>query len=133
VDTEAAVRAWIKAWDDAWRAKDATPLAAVYADDAVFRSHPFRDPQPPLEYARGAFAEEGEELELWWSEPLVSGDRAAVEYWAVLTENNELVSLAGIATLRFGADGRVAEQHDYWASTPGRTPPWPEWATKPAP
>jgi hypothetical protein len=128
VDTEAAARAWTDAWDRAWRAKDAAPLAAVYADDVVFRSHPFREPQSPLEYARCAFEEEGEELELWWGEPLVSGDRAAVEYWAVLTENNELVSIAGIATLRFGPDGRVAEQHDYWASAPGRTVPWASWS-----
>jgi ketosteroid isomerase-like protein len=128
MDSQAAVRAWIDAWDKAWRAKDAAPLAAVYADDAVFRSHPFRATQSPLDYARGAFEEEGEELELWWGEPLVSGNRAAVEYWAVLRENDELVSLAGVATLHFGADGRVAEQHDYWASMPGRTPPWPDWA-----
>jgi hypothetical protein len=128
VNAEAAARAWIDAWDRAWRAKDVAPLAAVYTDDVVFRSHPFRDPQPPLEYARGAFEEEGEELELWWGEPLVSGDRGAVEYWAVLTENDELVTIAGIATLRFGPDGRVAEQHDYWASTPGRKTPWESWS-----
>jgi hypothetical protein len=133
VDAEAAVRAWIKAWDEAWRAKDTTPLAAVYADAAVFRSHPFREPQSPLDYARGAFDEEGEELELWWGDPLVSGNRAAVEYWAVLTENDELVSLAGIATLRFDTDGRVTEQHDYWTSTPGRVQPWTGWAATPAP
>jgi ketosteroid isomerase-like protein len=127
MDAEAAARAWIDAWDRAWRAKETAPLAAVYADDVLFRSHPFRDPQSPLEYALGAFEEEGEELELWWGEPLVSGDRAAVEYWAVLTENDELASIAGIATLRFASNGRVAEQHDYWAMTPGRTAPWDGW------
>jgi ketosteroid isomerase-like protein len=132
VDTATAVHAWIDAWDRAWRAKDAAPLAAVYADDALFRSHPFRSPQAPLEYARDAFDEEGEDLELWWGKPLVAGDRAAVEYWAVVTENDELVTLAGIATLRFRTDGRVTEQHDYWASNPGRTPPWDGWPIRSA-
>jgi ketosteroid isomerase-like protein len=79
VDAEAGARAWIAAWDRAWRARDATKLAPVYADSVVFRSHPDRDPQRPLDYARTAFAEEEDDLELWWGEPLVSGDRAAVE------------------------------------------------------
>ena len=37
-------------------------------------------------YARWAFAEEEDDLELWWGEPLVAGNRAAVEWWAALTE-----------------------------------------------
>jgi ketosteroid isomerase-like protein len=66
MDVEAAARAWVDAWDRAWRTKDVAPLAAVYAENVVFRSHPFREPQSPLEYARGAFDEESEQLELWW-------------------------------------------------------------------
>jgi ketosteroid isomerase-like protein len=127
VETEAAARAWIDAWDRAWRAKDPAPLAAVYAENVVFRSHPFREPHSPLVYARGAFEEEGEELELWWNEPLVSGDRAVVEWWATLTENDEPVTLAGASVLTFAADGRVVDQHDYWASAPDHTPPWHGW------
>jgi ketosteroid isomerase-like protein len=127
VDTAAAARAWIDAWDRAWRAKDPAPLAGVYAENAVFRSHPFREPQSPLVYARGAFDEEGEELELWWNEPHVSGERATVEWWATLTENDGPVTLAGASLLRFDADGRVIDQHDYWASAPGHIPPWDGW------
>jgi ketosteroid isomerase-like protein len=127
VDTDAAARAWIEAWDRAWRAKNPAPLAGVYAEDAVFRSHPFREPQSPLVYARGAFEEEGAELELWWNDPVVSGDRAFVEWWATLTENDEPVTLAGASVLRFGADGRVVDQHDYWASAPGHIVPWDSW------
>jgi len=127
VDAEAAARAWVDAWDRAWRDKDADALAPVYAEEVVFRSHPFRDPQSPLEYARGAFDEEGEELELWWGEPLASGDRAAVEWWAVLTEAGELVTLTGTSQLRFDSDGLVIDQHDYWALNPGRTLPWDGW------
>jgi len=105
----------------------------VYARDAVFRSHPFRDPQPPLEYARWAYDEEEGEPEIWIGEPLVAGDRAVVEWWAVVIENGELVSLAGASFLRFDLDGQVAEQHDYWGTAPGRTPPWNGWDAKPAP
>jgi hypothetical protein len=132
VNPETAARAWVDAWDRAWRAKDETELAPVYAADVVYRSHPDREPQPPLDYARSAFAEEGDDLELRWGEPLVAGNRAAVEWWASLTESGELVTLAGTSWLTFGDDGRVIEQHDYWTITPGRATPWSGWGASSA-
>jgi SnoaL-like domain len=127
VDAESAARAWIDAWARSWRAKDAELLAPVYAEDAVFRSHPFREPQPPLEYARWAYSEEEGEPEVWMGEPLVSGDRAVVEWWAVVIEKGKPVSLAGASWLRFSDDGRAVEQHDYWGQAEGRRPPWECW------
>jgi hypothetical protein len=127
VDVQAAARAWANAWERAWRTLDPGPLEAVYADEAVHRSHPFREPGSPLDYARWAFAEEEGEPEVWFSEPVAAGDRAAVEWWAVAIENGELVTLAGTSVLRLGEDGRVVEQADYWATAPGRTPPWAGW------
>jgi hypothetical protein len=132
VDAEAAARAWIDAWDRAWRAKDENLLAPVYSDDAAHRSRPDREPESPLDYARWAFAEEGDDLELWWGEPLAAGRRAAVEWWAAVTDDGELVTLAGTSWLTLGDDGRVVEQHDYWNTTPGRTAPWPGWGTSSA-
>ena len=95
MDAQAAAGAWVDAWDRAWRAKDESALEPVYAEDAVHRSHPDREPHSPIEYARSAFADEGDDLELSWGEPLVAGNRAAVEWWAALTESGELVTLAG--------------------------------------
>ena len=127
LNADAAARAWIAAWDRAWRSKDPAPLADVYADDVEFRSHPFRAPQSPLVYARGAFDEEGEELELWWNEPVVDGNRAVVEWWTTLTERDAPVTLTGASVLTFRDDGRVAEQHDYWASADAHVQPWDGW------
>ena len=95
MDAKEATRLWIGAWDRAWRALDPAPLEAVYTEDAVHYSHPFRQPQHPLDYARWAFAEEEVEPELWWGEPFVAGERAAVEWWAVVVENGATTSLAG--------------------------------------
>jgi SnoaL-like protein len=127
MDAEGAARAWIDAWTRSWHALDAELLAPVYTQDAVHRSHPYREPQHPIAYARWAFAEEDGDPEVWMGEPIVAGDRAAVEWWAVVMENGEEVSLAGTSWLRFGADGRVVEQHDYWGTAAGRTPPWEGW------
>jgi len=63
VDAEAAARAWVDAWDGAWRAKDESALEPVYAEHAVHRSHPDREPHSPIEYARSAFADEGDDLD----------------------------------------------------------------------
>jgi hypothetical protein len=127
VDTEVAARRWVDAWSQSWRELDADLLEAVYAPEAVFRSHPFREPQNPIEYARWALSEEEGPPELWMGEPLVAADRATIEWWAAIVENGEPVTLAGASIIRFGDDGRVVEQHDYWGQADGRVAPWEGW------
>jgi len=123
VDGEAAARAWVKGWTAGWENADADRIGALYAEDAVFRSHPFREPERSArDYAQRAFADE-ELVECRFGEPIVDRDRAAVEYWAVLSADGDQETLAGIAVVRFGEDGRVVEQRDYWSMEPGRRPP----------
>lgn len=122
MSAESAARAWADGWARAWAEHDAEALAPLYSDDAVHLSHPFRDPASPLEYARRVFAEEGELLECRFAPPLVSGDRAAVEWWAVSRTDGRETTLAGTSVLRFGTDGLCVEQRDYWAEAEGRRP-----------
>ena len=132
MDADAAARAWANAWERCWRALDAELLQPIYAPDAVHRSHPFREPGNPIEYARWALAEEEGEPEVWMGDPIVAGDRAAIEWWAAVIENGKQVSLAGTSIIRFGEDGRVVEQTDYWGQADGRTPPWKGWGQTPS-
>ena len=120
MDVEAAARAWVQAWEHGWATGDADEIGALYAAGAVFRSHPFREPErSAAEYARRAFS--GEELaEVRFGEPVVAGDRVAVEYWAVLSAAGDAETLAGVTVLRFGPDGLVTEHRDYWAMHSGR-------------
>jgi hypothetical protein len=127
VDSEAAARRWIDLWSRSWRELDAELLEPLYAPDAVFRSHPFREQSNPLEYARWAIAQEQGEPEVWMGDPMVLGDRAAIEWWACVIENDKQVSLAGASIIRFGSDGRVVEQHDYFGQADGWTPPFDGW------
>jgi ketosteroid isomerase-like protein len=123
VEATEAARAWVEGWTKGWEAGEADGIGALYAEDAVFRSHPFREPEKSgRDYALRAFQDE-ELVECRFGEPVVDGDRAAVEYWAVLSADGEEETLAGIALLRFGPDGPVVEQRDYWSMQPGRTPP----------
>lgn len=118
METTEALSAWIDGWARGWRDHDTEPIIALYADDAVFVSAPFREPlrggAGAAEYAAWAFADEAA-VELWFAEPVVGEDRAAVPYWAIIRGHDGRDStLAGVSAIRFGPDGRVAEQRDYW-------------------
>jgi ketosteroid isomerase-like protein len=126
VETEAAARRWIDGWSRAWPAADADAVAELYADDVVFRSQPFREPQAPRAYAEWTFSEQ-DEAECWFGEPIVAGDRAIVEYWGIVRFRGRDETIAGVALIRFRPDGLVAEQHDYWNAQDGRLEPREGW------
>ncbi|MCI0635256.1 MAG: nuclear transport factor 2 family protein [Actinobacteria bacterium] len=133
MDAAGFARAWAEAWARAWRTHDAELVGTRYAHDAVFRSQPFRPAHEGAEgaagYAAWAFEDE-REAEVWFAEPRVVGDEAAaVEHWGISTGASGAVeTIAGAALLRFGPDGRVVEQRDYWSSREGSTEPYEGWA-----
>jgi ketosteroid isomerase-like protein len=129
VDALAAARRWVEVWERAWPDADVDAIAALYADDAVFYSHPFRDRLAPAEYVAWVFGEQTA-AECRFGEPVAAGERAAVDWWGVITERDgSRQTVAGTSLLRFGHDGLVVEQRDAWADEPGRRE-LPEWATK---
>lgn len=128
-DASRSARAWVDAWSRAWPAADVEAVTALYANDAIFYSHPFREPQAPRDYVTWAFADQAD-AECRFGEPLVAGDRAAVDWWAVMTSKDGSVeSIAGTSLLRFSPDGLVVEQRDAWAAEPGRKE-LPHWAIR---
>ncbi len=126
VETEAAARAWADGWARAWPAADADAVAALYADGAEFRSQPFRELDSPRAYAEWAFSEQ-DEAECWFGEPIVAGERAAVEWWGTWVEEDRRLTLAGATVLRFDADGLVVDHRDYWLQAEGGREPYPGW------
>lgn len=129
MNAETPVSRWISSWASGWRDHDPSLIAPLYTDDALFVSEPFREPKRggagAAEYAAWAFADE-EQVELWFSEPLVADAGAAVRYWAIIRGRDGTDStLAGISYLRFDESGLVVEQRDHWNVSPGtaRRPP----------
>ncbi len=123
MDTLAAARRWAEVWQRGWQSHQVDPIAALYDEGAVYRSHPFRDPEPSARsYAERAFAGE-DSVECRFGDPIAQGDRAAVEWWAVYTTGGEKRTLAGVTILRFGPGGQVVEHADYWAEEAGSRPP----------
>jgi hypothetical protein len=127
VDATAAARAWADAWNRAWPVADVELVSTLYADGCLFYSHPFREPEAPRDYVIWAFAEQTS-AECRFGEPIVAGDRAAVDWWAVMTGvDGSDETIAGTSLLRFDDAGLVVEQRDVWALELGRRD-LPDWA-----
>ena len=126
MDTTAAARRWARTWERSWPTADVEAIAALYAPNAAFYSHPFRALQSPDEYVRSVFADQAE-AECRFGEPLVQGDRAAIDWWGVITAlDGSTQTVAGTSLLRFGEEGLVVEQRDAWGEQDGRRelPAW---------
>ena len=115
MSTREAAERWRETWQRCWRAHEAEEIVALYADGAHFRSHPFREAQAPRDYIEPTLAAELS-AECEFGEPIVDGDRAAVEWHAEtkLADGGE-ERLAGVSLLRFDANGLVIEQRDFWS------------------
>jgi ketosteroid isomerase-like protein len=109
MDAEAAARRWADTWSRAWPQRDVEAIAALYADMAVYRSPAFRQPYEGLEGVRRYLNENltvEENIECWFGQPIVSGDRAAVEWWGSWAEQGQELTFAGVTVLRFDSQGR---------------------------
>ena len=127
MDSSEAARRWASTWARAWPAADVEAIAALYAAEAVFYSHPFRERQGPEEYVRWAFRDQAG-AECRFGRPLVQGDRAAVDWWGAITaRDGSIETVAGTSLLRFDEEGLVVEQRDAWGERQGRHE-LPEWA-----
>jgi ketosteroid isomerase-like protein len=130
LETEAAARRWRDTWERAWPTKDVDAIVALYSDDVPYRALVFREPDVGRAGVR-RYLEENfgveEDIECRFGEPVVGGDRAAVEWWASWIENGELLTLAGSTFLRFDAGGLVVDHRDYWNEVKRREPPFDGW------
>jgi len=112
VETRQAAQRWAEVWERGWPRHDVAAITALYAQDAFWQQHPFRDPEPG--YLARVFAEE-ESAHCQFGLPVVDGDQAAVP-WSAQTKlvNGGTEDLAGVSLLRFRADGLVVEHRDFW-------------------
>jgi hypothetical protein len=130
MDAETAARGRADTWSRAWPQRDAEAIAALYADTVVYRSPAFREPDLGLAGVRRYLAEQlpaEHNIECWFGQPIVSGARAAVEWWASWTEQGQELSYAGVTVLRFDDGGQVVEHRDYDNHIERREPPYSGW------
>jgi hypothetical protein len=68
-----------------------------------------------------------ENVECWFGQPMVSGDRAAVEWWASWVERGQDLTFAGVTLLRFNDPGKIADHRDYVSHVERREAPCAGW------
>ena len=121
---------WITAYGRAWVGRDPEAAAALFTEDAVYRSSPFREPHLGSQgirdyWTRATSTQEG--LDLRFGEPVVEGRKAVVEWWAIMRDQGAWITLPGCLLLRFAEDGRCEELREYWHVEDGRHEPPPGW------
>ena len=114
-----AARDWLDHFGQAWR--DGNPQAAgdLFTDHAVYRSDPFR----PALIGRSAIVDYWERaagsqsgIAVTFGDPLVQGDRVAVEWWSVTNQSGRPTTDAGGLFLTFENE-RCTELREYWNLT----------------
>jgi hypothetical protein len=121
---------WKAAWETNWASGTLRDVLPLYAEGAVFRTVPHRDADVGPEAIGNVFdtfQAAATDVVCRFGEPLVSGSRAVVEWWASWTEDGDPMSMAGISTIWFDEAGLVAESRDYWNVTAAKTEPYEGW------
>ena len=124
---------WIEGYRRAWVERDPEAAAALFTEDASYRSSPFREPpnlghEGVLAYWAQAVSTQ-EDVEVEMGEPLVDGGHVAVEWWTRMRADGEEITLVGCLLLRFAADGRCEDLREYWNVESGRLPPHGGWGS----
>jgi ketosteroid isomerase-like protein len=123
---------WLEGYRHAWEEADPDAAAALFTEDAVYRSSPFREPHVGTAGIRAYWAvttrQSGTRVLI--GTPIVEGNRVAVEWWATFTDAEDGEgTLPGILFLRFAPDGRCEELREAWNWEPGIRTPHEDWGT----
>lgn len=125
-----AARRWKITWEESWPRGDVDAIAALYAPSSTYRALAFRNPNQGIagvrQYLQDNFEAESE-VACRFGEPIVAGNRAAIEWWASWVEDGQQLTMAGVTILRFSEDGSITDHRDYWNQDEGRAEPYEGW------
>jgi uncharacterized protein (TIGR02246 family) len=116
--TREQVQAWLDAYVAAWRSNDAATIGELFAEDAVYRYHPYDEPERGRDAIVADWLEEPDEPGSWearYAPLMVEGDRAVAtgetRYADGQTFSNAFV-------LAFDGDGRCREFTEWYMEHP---------------
>ena len=126
------VRTWLEAYRRAWEEADADAAAALFDQDATYRSNIFEVPHVGREGVRRYWQDvtaSQQDVRVAIGRPFGDGDRVAAEFWTTMRVEGAETTLAGCLLLHFGEDGLCLDLREYWFFEQGRLDPPPEWGT----
>ena len=126
------VQAWVDAYAQAWRDRDADAAAKLFTDDSRYHDHPLREAHRGAEGVRSYWANvtsTQDRVDVRMGRPIESPDarHAAVEFWVRMLNGGAEVTLIGILFLRFAEDGRCEELRETYFVEAGDHAPHEGW------
>ena len=124
------IDAWLESYRRAWQQADTRAVLGLFTEDAGYRSHPLRPVHAGHDgigaYWARATADQ-EDVRVRFGEPIVDGDRVAVEWWTTMRSEGGPVTLVGCLVLAFADDGRCRELRECWNLADELVDPPPGW------
>jgi hypothetical protein len=128
--------AWIDGYRRAWEGADTPAVLGLFTTGATYRSHPLR----PAHTGRDGIAAYWDQacagqrdVRARFGDPVVDGDRVAVEWWTTMLADGDPVTLVGCLLLSFAGDGRCQALRECWNLTGELQDPSPDWGHLPPP
>lgn len=124
------VGTWVERYAGAWVDMDAEAAAALFADDATYRSFIFDEPHVGRDGVSAYWSEvtsTQSAVEVQMGQPIVEGRRAAVEFWTNMQSDGAEVTLVGCLLLIFDDEGRCRRLDEYYEFAQGRIEPPETW------
>lgn len=124
------VDVWIESYRRAWEERDPAAAAALFTDDATYRSLIFEEPHVGASGVSDywtAVTESQNDVTVTMGRPFGDGDRVAVEFWTTMNTGDAPTTLAGCLLLDFAADGRCRRLREYWNHLGEIAEPPTEW------
>jgi hypothetical protein len=126
----ARLDAWLESYRRAWDEADTPAVLGLFTTDATYRSHPLRPAHVGHDgiatYWNRATADQ-RNVRVRLGDPIVDGDRVAVEWWTTMHAGDTPVTLVGCLFLTFAADGRCLALRECWNLTEALHDPPPDW------
>lgn len=124
-----SVGRWAASYARAWEQRNPDAVVELFTPDATYRSSIFDAPHTGSAeihaYWQRATSTQAD-VRVWMGAPLVDGERAAIEWWTVMSDEGERVTLPGCLLLEFDGE-RCARLNEYWHSEPGAAEPYEGW------
>ena len=129
MDTQ-SVAGWAESYARAWEERDPDAAAGLFAPDAAYRSLIFKEAHTGSAAIRAYWqrvTSTQSDVRVRMGTPLVDGERAAIEWWTVMSDEDEgRVTLPGCLLLEFDGE-RCARLNEYWHSKQGAAEPYEGW------
>ena len=111
----AALADWMAAYERAWASNDAEEIGALFTDDALYFTTPFREPWRGRQEIVDGWLDRKDEPGDWTFEwrPLVDTPELAI-ITGTTTYRNPPLTYSNLWVLKLGDDGRCREFTEWW-------------------